>query len=278
MRLADGTPRRMELANFHVLSGPGEALAHPTIRKIHVSDLVDALEAGWRDFWEMPSHYAFLGLIYPIVGVFLALWTSGNNSLPLLYPLASGFALIGPFAAIPLYEISRRRQQGLPATWTDAFEVLRSPAIPSILAIGIGLLVLFYFWLASAQTLYQSLFGLSAPDSLGGFLTEIFTTDRGWKLLIFGNLLGFIFAVVTLCTTVIAFPLLLDRDTGALVAIQTSFRAVAANPIPMLVWGLMVALLLVIGSIPLFIGLAIVMPVLGHATWHVYRKVVAPAP
>lgn len=264
------------MANFHVLTGPGDTLAHPVVRKIHTSDLIAALREGWEDFWEMPSHYAFLGLIYPIVGIVLALWTSGTNALPLLYPLASGFALIGPFAALGLYEVSRRREQGLETNWQHAFDVLRSPAIPSILAIGIGLFALFYFWLATAQTLYQALFGLSAPSSLSDFIREVFTTQRGWTLIILGNLLGFIFAVITLCTTVIAFPLLIERDTGALVAAETSFRAVMMNPIPMAIWGIIVAALLLLGSIPFFIGLAIVMPVLGHATWHVYRKVVEP--
>ena len=265
------------MASFHVLAGADDRLAYPIVRKIRVADLFAALRQGWSDFLEKPSHYVFLCLIYPIVGVLLAMWTSGNNSLPLLYPLMSGFALIGPFAAIGLYEISKRREAGLDTSWRHAFEVLRSPAIPAILAIGVGLFVLFYFWLATAETLYQNLFGLAAPDSLAGFLNALFTTRQGWMLIIWGNALGFVFALVTLCTTVIAFPLLIDRDSGVTVAIITSVRAVAANPVPMAIWGLMVALGLVLGSIPLFIGLAVVMPVFGHATWHLYRKVIAPA-
>ena len=262
------------MAEFHVLAGTGDRITHPAVRKIHVGDLTAALREGFDDFMDKPSHYVFLGLIYPIVGLVLALWTSGYNALPLLYPLMSGFALIGPFAAIGLYEISRRREAGLDTSWQHAFEVRRSPAIPSILAIGVGLFLLFYLWLAAAETLYQNLFGLAAPESLWGFLTQVFTTPEGWALIVWGNLIGFLFALVTLCTTVIAFPLLLDRDVGAYAAIETSFRAVMTNPGPMALWGIIVAALLVVGSIPLFVGLALVVPVLGHATWHLYRKVV----
>jgi len=259
---------------YHVLTGADDRIAQPTVEKIHVSDLTAALRSGFDDFVQKPSHYIFLCLIYPIVGVVLALWTSGNNALPLLYPLMSGFALLGSLAAIGLYEISRRREKGLDTSWRHAFEVLRSPAIPSIIVVALWLFALFYLWLASAETLYQSVMGLSAPDSLWGFVSRVFSTPEGWTLIIWGNIIGFAFALVTLATTVIAFPLMIDRDVGAVAAVTTSLRAFAANPGPMLLWGLIVALALLIGSIPLFIGLAIVVPVLGHATWHLYRRVV----
>jgi uncharacterized membrane protein len=259
---------------YHVLAGADDRIAQPTIEKIHVADLMAALRSGFDDFVQKPSHYIFLCLIYPVVGVVLALWTSGNNALPLLYPLMSGFALLGSLAAIGLYEISRRREKGLDISWRHAFEVLRSPAIPSIIVVALWLFALFYLWLASAETLYQSVMGLSAPDSLWGFVSRVFSTPEGWTLIIWGNIIGFAFALVTLATTVIAFPLLIDRDVGAVSAITTSMRAFAANPGPMLLWGLIVALALLIGSIPLFIGLAIVVPVLGHATWHLYRRMV----
>lgn len=262
------------MANFHVLSGPGETLAHPRIRKIGIADIRAALAEGVTDFMRRPTHYAFLSLIYPIVGLLLALWTSGANALPLLYPLMSGFALLGALAAIGLYEISRREELGQEPTWRDAFAVFHSPALPSIIAVGLLLFGIFYAWLATAETLYQELFGLSVPTSITGFIADVFGTAHGRTLLIAGNLLGLAFAFATLCTTVIAFPLLVDRDVGAAVAIETSIRAVMQNLVPMLAWGIIVAVLLLIGSIPLLVGLAIVVPVLGHATWHLYRRVV----
>ena len=266
------------MAGFHVIAGASETLEHTAIRKIGIHDLVDALKRGIDDFMVKPSHIVFLFLIYPIVGVVLAAWTSGNNALPLLFPLVSGFALIGPFAALGLYEISRRREAGLDTSWNHAFEVKNSPALPAIAAVGIMLVAIFIAWLLTAQAFYQQLFGPAPPESISGFINQIFATGRGWTLIFLGHAIGFVFAVLVLCTTVVAFPLLLDRDVGAYEAIHTSVRVVLANPVTMAVWGLMVAVALILGSLPLFAGLAVVLPILGHATWHVYRKVVEPPP
>ncbi|MFI5015645.1 MAG: DUF2189 domain-containing protein [Hyphomicrobiales bacterium] len=260
------------MANLHIIAGASGAWAQPVIRKIGLDDIWDALAKGIDDFQTMPSHLVFLGLIYPIVGVCLA----ATNALPLLYPLASGFALIGPFAAIGLYEVSRRRELGMDTSWRHAFEVLRSPAMPSILALGLLLMVIFLCWLATAGALYERLFGPDPPESYTRFISEVLTTDRGWALILIGNGIGFLFAVLVLSISVVSFPLLLDRDVGVAVALHTSVRAVLANPVMMALWGLIVVALLVIGSLPLLIGLAVVMPVLGHSTWHLYRKVVEP--
>jgi uncharacterized membrane protein len=261
---------------FHVMAGAEGTVAHPGIRKIGVSDVFDALARGWDDFCEKPSHYVFLGLIYPIAGVVLAAWSSGANMLPLLYPLVSGFALIGPIAAIGLYEISRRREAGMDISWYHALEVRHSPAMPSILAIAAMLFVLFVAWLVVAQALYVQIIAEEPPRSLMAFLNGILYTEAGWNLILVGNAVGFVFAVAVLSTVVVSFPLLLDRDVGAVSAVQTSIRATLVNPLPVAVWGLIVAGGLVIGSIPVFVGLAVIMPVLGHATWHLYRKMVEP--
>jgi uncharacterized membrane protein len=253
------------------MSGATGNWTQPVIRHIGIADIWDALAKGVDDFLAMPSHLIFLCLIYPLVGIPLA----ASNDLHLLFPLASGFALIGPFAAIGLYEVSRRRELGMDTSWRHAFEVLRSPAMPSILVLGLILMVVFLCWLGAAQALYVRLFGEDEPSSYSRFLSEVLTTSRGWALIILGNFIGFLFAALVLSISVISFPLLLDRDVGVAVAIHSSVRAVIANPAMMALWGLIVAALLVIGTLPLFIGLAVVMPVLGHATWHLYRRVVA---
>ncbi len=262
------------MTNFHVYAGAEGAPAYPDVRSIEIGDLYDCLRAGYEDFMAKPSHIIFIIVMYPLIGVVLAAWTSGANALPMLFPLASGFALLGPFAAIGLYEISRRREAGMDTSWRHALELRHSPALPSIAAVGAMLFAVFIAWLLTAQALYSAIFGPEPPASFGNFLSQLFSTSEGWTLILAGNAIGFVFAVVVLSTTVVAFPLLVDRDVGAWAAIYTSARAVMANPLQMLAWGFIVALLLALGSLPLFAGLIVVIPILGHATWHLYRKVV----
>jgi len=264
------------MAHQHVLMGAESNRARPIVRTIGLRDIKNALAEGIADFSAMPSHAVFLCLIYPIVGVLLARLTLGYEVLPLLFPLAAGFTLLGPFAAIGLYELSRRREQGLDASWQDAFDVLRSPSRGAIAALGLLLLTIFVIWIAVAQAIYVAYFGYEPAASIPDFLDQVFTTPAGRMLMIVGNLVGFLFALGVLTISVISFPLLLDRDVGAVEAVLTSVRVVARNPLMMAIWGLIVAALLLIGSLPLFFGLAVVVPVLGHATWHLYRKVVEP--
>ncbi|MBX5009186.1 DUF2189 domain-containing protein [Rhizobium lentis] len=263
------------MAAFHVMTGASESFARPVVKRISIADVFDALKRGFDDFREKPSHYVFLCLMYPIAGIFLTLWTSGANLLPMVFPLMSGFVLIGPIAAIGLYEISRRREEGLDTSWRHALEVRHSPALPSIVAVGLMLFALFVVWLVTAQTLYTNLLGEVFPRTMTDFTRQVFGTAQGLQLIIWGNLIGFGFALVVLAISVITFPFLLDRDVGAVAAVVTSIRATVINPVPVLLWGLIVAALLVIGTIPVFAGLALVIPILGHATWHLYRKLVA---
>ena len=264
------------MPNIHVFTGAGDSPAYPIVRKIGVADLKDAVAKGIDDFLAMPTHVIFLAVIYPVVGLLLAAITFGYDLIPLLFPLAGGFALIGPFAAIGLYELSRQRERGVEVSWKHAFGLLRYPSLDAIAAMGLVLMIVFLVWLATAQLLYQSLFGYALPESIRQFLSDILTTPAGWTLIIAGNGIGFLFAALAMTISVVSFPLLLDRDVGAIVAMHTSVRAVLRNPLMMAVWGLFVAAALVIGSLPFFVGLAVVLPVLAHSTWHLYRKVVEP--
>ena len=264
------------MAHSHVIAGEGLGRAHPKIRTIHLADLKDALARGWDDFTAMPSHAVFLCLIYPVVGFVIFRLVLGANVLPLLFPLAAGFALIGPLAALGLYEMSRRREQGLDVSWKHALDVFRSPSLAAIIALGLMLVAIFLTWLAVAQAIYVANFGYVPAASMPDFVHQVFSTPAGWTLAIVGNGIGFLFAVLVLTLSVVSFPLLLDRDVGIATAILTSVRAVLANPAIMAAWGLIVAALLFAGSLPAFFGLAVVVPVLGHATWHLYRRVVEP--
>lgn len=262
------------MAHSHVLLGAGTTPANLTIRRIGIADLTEALRKGTDDFLAVPTHALFLGAIYPIVGLILARLAFGFSVLPLLYPLAAGFALVGPLAALGLYELSRRREAGLEVSATHALDVVTSSSRGAIVALGLLLLALFALWMVSANAIYIATFGYRPPASIGSFIQNVFTTEAGWRMIVAGNIVGFFFAVVALVISVASFPLLLDRDVGAAVALWTSVRVVLDNPVTMAVWGLIVAALLVIGSLPAFLGLAVVMPILGHATWHLYRRAV----
>ena len=265
------------MAHSHVLLGAGTTPAQISIRRIGFADLKDALAKGVDDFAAMPTHAMFLCVVYPIIGLVLGRLAFGYSILPLIYPLASGFALIGPLAALGLYELSRRREAGLEVSTSHAFDVLRSSSIGAIAALGILLLLIVGIWLAIANAIYIADFGYAPPASLRQFAHDVLTTSAGWNLIIVGNGVGFCFAALVLTIGVVSFPLLLDRDVGAAVALLTSIRAVAGNPLTMAAWGLIVAVLLALGSLPFFLGLTVVLPILGHATWHLYRKVVEPA-
>jgi uncharacterized membrane protein len=258
----------------HLLVGASARPIRLEVRHITPSDLWQALSEGLSDFAAMPSHAIFLCVIYPLLGLWLISLASGYSALPLAFPLAAGFALIGPFAAVGLYELSRRREAGLDTNFNHAFDVVRSPSFGAILLLGLLLMTIFLVWLAVAQAIYVANFGYHAPASVRQFIEEVFTTPAGWRLIVFGTGTGFLFAVAVLTISAISFPLLLDRDVGAAVALLTSIRIVADNPFTMLLWGFIVAALLVAGSIPFFLGLTVAMPVLGHATWHLYRKAV----
>ncbi len=248
--------------------------AQPVVREIGVEEVMDALAKGIKDFDAKPSHMIFLGLIYPVVAILAARLAFGYDILPLLFPLVAGFALVGPLAATGLYELSRRREQGLEVRWAHMFDVLKSPSIMGIATIGLILTAIFIAWLGTAQFIYDQLFDGHTPTSIAAFAHQVFMTDEGRRLMLIGTGAGWVFAMLVLATSVISIPLLLDRDVGALTAIRTSVRAMRKNPKSMTLWGIIVAASLFLGMLPAFVGLAIVVPVLGHATWHLYRKLV----
>ena len=248
--------------------------AQPIVRTIGPGDLRDVLAKGLADFNAKPSHLIFLCMIYPVLMVILARLMAGYDVLPLVFPLLAGSTLLGPLAAIGLYELSRRREEGLDVSWRHLFDVLRSPSLPAIATLGLVMGAIFLAWMVTAQAIYELFFGGAVPESIEEFVRQILTTGPGWKLIIMGCGVGFLFAVLVLTISVVAFPLLLDRDVGAVTAVQTSVRVVLANPMTIAMWGLIVAVALVISALPFFAGWAVVMPVLGHSTWHLYRKVV----
>jgi uncharacterized membrane protein len=265
----------METAGGSIHGANSMAPVHPAVRRIGLADLRDALKRGFEDFTVYRTDVIFLCIIYPVISVVLIQAMFHQGMLALLFPLAAGFALVGPIAAIGLYEMSRRRERGLEASWVSAFAMVRAPSFGPILVLAVILALLFLLWLAAAQVIYLATLGPVPPADLGSFLEKVLTTQAGWTMTVVGMGVGFVFAVIVLTVSVVSFPLLIDRPVGVAIAVGTSLRAVVANPLPMAAWGLIVAAGLLIGSIPAFLGLIIVLPVLGHATWHLYRKLVA---
>jgi uncharacterized membrane protein len=267
----------------HVMRSAGRSLHHmqdtihspvPTVRRITMRDVGAALAEGFRDFEAYRSDVLFVGVIYAVIGLVLARLAFGMDLLPLLFPLASGFAIVGPVAGIGLYEMSRLREQGVEPNWANAFKVFEAPAIGGIAVLGTGLVALFGIWLATAWAIYLGTFGPAPIDSLSQFVHDVFRTPGGQAMATEGIVVGFLFALVALTIGVVSFPLLVDRDVGLDTAVRTSVRAVMANPGPIAVWGLIVAGGLALGALPAFLGLIVVLPVLGHATWHLYRRIV----
>ncbi len=250
---------------------PGE----PAVRSIGMADLRDAIKKGFEDFNAVPTHVALLGIIYAVLGLILFRLAFGYDVLHLVYPMLLGFALLGPFAAIVFYQLSRRREQGLDVSVAHVLEVFRTPSIGAIFRLGLVLMLIFFAWMAAAQLMYKQIMGGQIPASLGAFLSDVLTTPAGHQLILVGNIVGLVFALVVLVISVVSFPMLVDRDMRAATAARTSVRAVIANPQTMGAWGLIVLAALIVGALPMFIGLAVIIPVLGHATWHLYRKTVS---
>jgi uncharacterized membrane protein len=247
------------------------------VRKLRLVDLFDALDKGIDDFKAKPTHLFFLAFIYPAATLFAALVVADGELMPLIFPMLSGLVLIGPFVGLAMEEMSRHRERGLDMTWGMAFNFFKSPSLIDIGFLGLLVIALFLLWVALANTIYVMTLGDSWQASQAtaqDFVRAILTTPAGWTMIVIGNFLGLLFAITALCIGVVSFPLLLDRQVGVGTAVETSVRAVMANPVIMAVWGLIVGGSLVIGAIPFLVGLSVVIPVLGHATWHLYRKVV----
>jgi len=246
------------------------------IRKIELADLWQSLKEGYDDFNEKPSFGVFLIVIYPLFALLFVQFLLSDNLPYLAFPLVAGCTLLGPVVSVALFEMSRRRELGLDLSWRSAFEFVHSSAFAPIAALSIMIMLLYVAWVFMAEFMYFGLFGIDPPTSISDFGNQLISTRRGAALIMYGTVVGFLFAFTALAISVVAFPLLLDKPASSATAIATSFRAVIANPLVMAVWGMLVVALLTAGAMLFLVGLAAVLPILGHATWHLYRKVVEP--
>ncbi|MBE7219025.1 MAG: DUF2189 domain-containing protein [Caulobacteraceae bacterium] len=247
------------------------------VRAVSAEDLRWALARGWDDFNAKRGEILMLALIYPVVGLVACAAVFNADAFALAFPLAAGLSLMGPALASGFYEIARLREAGEPATWRHFFDPWRGRSGVSLALMTLGLAVVFALWVAAAWAIYAALFPGQPYVGVADFLQRVFSTPQGWALIAVGNVVGAAFALFVLAASAVSFPMLIDRPVDAAAAVRTSFAAVGRNPATFLRWGLIVGALLVAGAIPLFVGLAIVLPVLGYATWHLYtRAVVRP--
>lgn len=246
----------------------------PEIRTLTLQDLRIALRKGWADVMAFRSDVVFVCLLYPVIGGVLTVLAVQGNSLQLVFPTLSGFALAGPVAAVGLYEMSRRREAGEPTSWLAYLDVIKSPKFGGILILSLFHVVVFLVWVMSANLIFDATLGPDAPVSIMAFARDVFTTSAGWAMIIIGMAVGFVFAAAVLAISVVSFPLLLDRNVSLPTAVVTSVKVALKNPVPIGVWGLIVAGSLALGSLPALLGLILVFPVLGHSTWHLYRQAV----
>ena len=249
----------------------------PVVRPIAVADIAEALGQGLRDFQAMPLYGLMFGALYAAGGILIVLSLTAFGMVYLAYPIAAGFALIGPFVAIGLYEMSRRRENGEPVTLGAIWSMVRSRTELGWMAFVT--LFVFVIWMYQVRLLIALILGINASfSSVQQFITVVLTTNEGLLFLAIGNAVGAALSLILFSLTVVSFPLLLDRDVDFVTAMVTSVRAVVTSPIPMIGWAAVIVVVLIVSAIPYFLGLVVTLPVLGHATWHLYRRIVAPLP
>lgn len=244
------------------------------VRRIGDEDLRFSLRQGLDDFRAMRGDIIFAGLIYTLIGIAAVVMTTNRPLIPFFFPVVAGVGLLGPIAAVGFYEMARRRELGQPVKWWNFIDVRKRPSADDMGIVAGLLLAIFAVWLLVAGALYAALFGWATPTDIVQFFGMILTTPRGWALIALGAAIGAVFGWVVLAISVVSLPMLVDSDVSAMEAVSTSWRAAHANKLEMIRWGLTVVGLLVLGSIPLFVGLAFVLPWLGYATWHLYTRLV----
>ena len=245
------------------------------IRKIGMQDLWQSLREGWEDYGEKPfSSFTLLALYYPFFVLVFTLTSLGQNLQYLVFPMVAGFTLLGPVIAIAFFEMSRHREAGQKMRWRKAFGFIHTSSFATILALSFLMTLLYVGWLYMAEILYFSLFAATPPSSVADFLNQLVTTRHGGALIFYGNFIGFLFAYAAMALSVVAFPLALDKPVTSITAVLVSVKAFTSNVVVLAAWGIIVAVIMLLGTALFFIGLAVALPVLGHATWHLYRKIV----
>lgn len=245
-----------------------------SIRKIGFGDLWRSLQEGYEDYSVKPHSFLLVALFYFLGALVVAISSSGQQLRYLAFPIVAGFAFLGPIVAVAFFEMSRRREQGLDPRWSAAFRFVHTHSLAPILALSLAMTLLYIGWVYMAELIYFGTLGRMPTDTVAEFVELLFSTRDGFLMIAFGNGIGFVFAWAVLATSIVSFPLALDKPVTSGTAVSVSVKAFTENAFVLAVWGLIVVGLLLLGAALLLIGLAVTLPILGHATWHLYRKLI----
>lgn len=251
-----------------------QAAKKPEVLILDMGDLLAALMAGWADFRAAPLFGLFFAAVYVAGGWLILYALTATGQIWWTLPAAAGFPILGPFIACGLYEVSRRLEVGAPLSWPAVLGVIALQKDRQIPSIAVVVVVFFLFWNFLAHMIFALFMGLQAMTNISSSL-DVFFTLNGLTMLAIGTLVGAVFSGVLFSLTVVSLPLLLDREVDFVTAMITSVSVVLTNPVVMLVWGGLIAMLLFGGIILGFVGLFVTLPLLGHATWHLYRRALA---
>ncbi|WP_416384370.1 DUF2189 domain-containing protein [Roseibium aggregatum] len=246
----------------------------PKVNKITVNDVIDAFAAGLADFRRAPVYGLAIGAFFALGGLFVVLSAAALNMSYLSYPAAAGFVLIGPFAAVGLYEVSRRLQNGEELSWSRIFGTMWAQKGRELSWMAFVVLFIQIMWMYQVRLLLALFLGFRSFASFDEFLAQVISTPEGLMFLAVGHVVGAILSLILFSLTVVSFPLLMEEDRDFITAMITSVRAVFTSPVPMIGWAFVVTAVLIVSMAPAFLGLVVSLPILGHTTWHLYKKCV----
>lgn len=245
----------------------------PSVKRLSREDVRDALKAGLADFQRAPVYGLFFGAVFSLAGIAIAWALFQGEAGVWIFPVAAGFPLVGPFAAVGLYEVSRRMETGEPLAWRPVLLAGFRQGNSQLPFFAVFTVFAFLAWIVLARVIFAVSFGTASMTNVTSSL-EILFTDQGLIMLCVGTVVGAALAALLFSISVIGVPLLLDRDIDVVTAIITSLRATVENREAMLRWGAVVGGLTVVAMLPLFLGMVLVFPTLGHTSWHIYRKTI----